>query len=308
MDRRRLDLEGMEALKVIKALSSETRLRILNILSNQMLSVSEIAAELDMMLATAAVNVKKLEEAGLIQAQYEPGKRGSQKICSRTYDQINIKLPGIEVRPGKDSVEVSMPVGNYREIEVEPSCGLASESSIIGLLDDPQSFYHPDHVFAQLLWFARGWVSYRFPNNLPHRVKLEKLEISMEICSEFSNYKEDWPSDITLWINNVEIGTWTCPGDFGGKHGNLTPMWWLDRYTQYGLLKCWSVTNQGSFLDGVKLSDVTLADLALDTQKPIDVRIGNKPDAQFPAGLNLFGHKFGNYPQDIILRIEYIVE
>ncbi|MEI3204121.1 MAG: hypothetical protein V8S73_05705 [Lachnospiraceae bacterium] len=39
----------------------------------------------------------------------------------------------------------------------------------------------------------------------------------MEICSEAPGYKEDWKSDLTLWVNDVEVGTWTCPGDLGAE-------------------------------------------------------------------------------------------
>ena len=37
----------------------------------------------------------------------------------------------------------------------------------------------------------------------------------------------------------------------------------------------------------------------------VAVRIGVKPDAAHVGGINLFGRKFGNYPQDLILRIGY---
>ena len=37
----------------------------------------------------------------------------------------------------------------------------------------------------------------------------------------------------------------------------------------------------------------------------ITVRIGNKPDAVYIGGFNLFGKNFGDYNQDIVLNIEY---
>jgi hypothetical protein len=34
-------------------------------------------------------------------------------------------------------------------------------------------------------------------------------------------------------LSAAEVGTWTCPGDYGGKAGLLTPAWWpLDRTTE----------------------------------------------------------------------------
>jgi predicted transcriptional regulator len=38
---------------------------------------------------------------------------------------------------------------------------------------------------------------------------------------------------------------------------------------------------------------------------PIPVRIGIKEGAANSGGINLFGSKFGNYPQDIVLRQHY---
>jgi predicted transcriptional regulator len=127
----------------------------------------------------------------------------------------------------------------------------------------------------------------------------------MEICSEAPMHNDDYPSDITLWVNGIEVGTWTSPGDFGGDRGALTPSWWLDADSQFGLQKRWEITAAGSFLDGVQISDVTLESLRLGPESPISVRIGVKADAPNVNGINLFGRKFGNYPEDIVLRIAY---
>jgi predicted transcriptional regulator len=160
-------------------------------------------------------------------------------------------------------------------------------------------------VHAQLLWFSAGWVEYAFPNNVPYGSFTTDLELSMEMCSEAPNYNLDWPSDITLWINDVEIGTWTSPGDFGGKPGLLTPSWWPIDRTTYGLLKQWSINERGAMIDGVALGPVTIADLNLAQANHIRVRIGIKEDARNRGGLNLFGRKFGNYAQDIVMRLGF---
>jgi predicted transcriptional regulator len=101
------------------------------------------------------------------------------------------------------------------------------------------------------------------------------------------------------------VGTWTSPADFGGEAGRLTPEWWTPRNTQYGLLKFWHVNERESEVDGMRLSGVTIRDLKLNESPFISVRIGIKPDAEHVGGLNLFGSKFGNYPQDLVLRIGY---
>ncbi|MGB8983614.1 MAG: helix-turn-helix domain-containing protein [Anaerolineales bacterium] len=293
------NLHKLEA--VTKALGSETRLEILRFLSAHTCSLLEIAEALNLPPSTATLHINVLEKAGLIETDLRPATRGLQKVCARVYDRVVIQLPA-ESEPEDKAVEVSMPVGAYTDVNIVPTCGLAGELGIIGHLDDPSTFYEPDRIYAQLLWFRRGYVEYRFPNRLPPNVALDDIEVSFEVCSEAPLHHADWPSDITVWIGNLEIGSWTSPADFGGERGALTPAWWESQNSQYGLLKVWRVTNSGSFVDGVQVSNVRLDDLTLKAGEPIPVRIGIKATASNVGGLNLFGSKFGNYPQDIVLR------
>jgi predicted transcriptional regulator len=207
--------------------------------------------------------------------------------------------------PREQAIELSMPIGAYVDCQVTPTCGIASAGGLIGLLDDPTSFYEPEHVDAQLIWFHQGFLEYRFPNRLPAGAQPESLRLSMEICSEAPLYNLNWPSDISVWINGVEIGVWTSPADFGGERGRLTPEWWTPRNTQYGLLKVWHVGKHATEIDGAPLSSVTIDGLQLAQGRFITVRIGVKSDATHVGGLNLFGSRFGNYPQDLVLRIGY---
>ncbi|SMB79866.1 ArsR/SmtB family transcription factor [Deinococcus hopiensis] len=303
---RLLMLEGESALPVLKALANETRLLILSLLTHNAMNVSELAAALNLPHSTVNFNLNQLLSAGLITVEYEPGTRGSQKLCSRRYDEVNFKMPGVGVEAQSDQVTVTMPIGNYSHVEVQPTCGLASDTKIIGMLDDPRSFFEPDHVYAQILWFGgHGHLDYVFPNNLPYGALPTQIDLSMEVCSEAPQYDPDWPSDLTLWINGVEVGTWTSPGDFGGQRARLTPSWWNDDQTSYGLLKHWIVRDEGAFIDGESLSSVTLDALGLTGSNHIRVRLGVKPDARNRAGLNLFGRRFGNYEQDLVLRMNY---
>lgn len=293
------NLQKLEA--VTKALGSETRLEILRFLSTHTSTVLEIAEALELPQSTATLHINILEKAGLIETDLRPATRGLQKVCARVFDRIVIQLPA-EYEQEDTTVEVSMPIGAFVNVNLIPTCGLAGEVGIIGHLDDPSAFYEPDHIYAQLIWFRRGFVEYRFPNRLPQGVFLDDIEVSFEVCSEAPLHHADWPSDITVWIGDTEIGTWTSPADFGGERGSLTPAWWDSQNSQYGLLKVWKVTGNGSFVDGVQVSDVTLKSLSLKPNEPIPVRIGIKEDARNIGGINLFGSKFGNYPQDIVLR------
>jgi len=290
--------------QLLKGLASGPRIEILRYLGGHNGSVNEIAEALRMPASTAALHINQLEKAGLIRTELKPASRGLQKICVRLFDQVVITLPAGELSH-ENSLDISMPIGAYVDCDVAPTCGLASEHGIIGNLDDPATFYYPERLQAQLLWFKVGYIEYRFPKRLPANAVLDSLQISFEVCSEAPLHNDDWPSDITLWINGVEIGTWTSPGDFGGERGALTPDWWEEWNSQFGLLKVWKVTQSASFVDGIQVSAVALQDLDLDDHPWITVRIGIEEDAVNIGGMNIFGSRFGNYPQDIVMRMRF---
>lgn len=302
-----LDLapEQSQTLETLKALASEPRLRILEYLAHHFCNLTELATALEMNLATVTMHVNILEKAGLITCEHRPGERGTQRVCGCLFDWVNLHMQRRrDVDMGK-TLEFPIRIGSYTDCQVTPTCGLVGEHGLIGLLDDPASFYENERLNAELLWFSSGYVEYRCPNRLPPSSEVENLSVSLELCSEAPMHRLDWPSDISVWINGVELGYWTSPADFGGVRGRLTPLWQWESDTQYGLLKVWQVTAKGSQIDGMKVSDVTLADLKLHDSPFVEVRIGVKPDAQHVGGVNLFGAKFGNYPQDILLRIRY---
>lgn len=297
-----IDTDSERGRRTLAVLASMPRLRVLEYLSDRVANVSEVARELGMSVSTATLHLSALEEAGLVTSEQRPATRGTQKVCARLFDRILVVFShGVEATK-ETVVEVSMPVGAYSECEVTATCGLASAAGLIGLVDDPLSFYEPERVSAQLLWFRHGFVEYRFPNRLPGYVNPTSLTLSAEVCSEAPLHRDDWPSDVSVWVNDTEIGTWTAPGDFGGQRGALTPDWWETRNSQYGHLKVWRVTSEGSFIDGLRLSDVSLDDLDL-SGPVVSLRIGVKPDARNVGGLNLFGEHFGNYPQDLVLTL-----
>ena len=296
------NLQNLES--VTKALGSETRLEILRFLSAHTCTLLEIAEALDLPPSTATLHINVLEKAGLIETDLRPATRGLQKVCARVYDRIVIQLPAVGEREDT-AVEVSMPIGAFVDVNITPTCGLLGDLGIIGHLDDPTAFYEPERIHAQLIWFRRGYVEYRFPNRLPPNVIRDDIEVSFEVCSEAPLHHASWPSDVTVWIGEVEIGSWTSPADFGGERGALTPDWWDTQNSQYGLLKVWKVTHHGSFVDGIQISKISLDNLSLEPGAPIPVRIGIKSGAANIGGMNLFGSRFGNYPQDIVLRQHY---
>ena len=289
---------------VFQALASETRVSILRYLGDRVVAVNQIALDLGLKSSTATMHITILERAGLLHTELRPASRGLQKVCARTYDELVFDLPR-GPHHTRDAVDVDMPIGAFSDFDIQPTCGIVTDTGLIGFLDDPTAFYEPDRLNAQLLWFRSGYVEYRFPNRTPPGARADSIQLTAEVCSEAPLHDLDWPSDIGVWVNGVALGEWTCPSDFGGQRGRLTPSWWEDKDSQFGVLKRWLVTSQGTTIDGIRLSDVDLDELGLAHGQPIVVRIGVRPDAENVGGLNLFGRGFGNYPQDLGLRIEY---
>jgi len=296
--------EADDIAELCHALSSPVRIQIIRSLARQSRSVGEIAQELDLPMSTAALAVQVLQKAGILLTENQPGTRGTLKLCSRKLDQILLDLAPPDDTPDQ-SLALSMPIGGFSSAEgIRPTCGLASAECLIGTMDAPAVFYLPDRFSAQMIWFTQGFLEYRFSpgTELPGT---DWIEISFEACSEAPLYRDPWKSDIAVEVNGVRLGIWTSPCDCGGRRGGLTPAWWSDTSTQFGFLKVWRVDERGSWLDNQQISDVRLKDLALDQQDYIRVRIGVPADAEHVGGMNLFGEQFGDYPQNLILRIGY---
>lgn len=289
---------------VSKALSSIDRIKILKLLYYNSYNISEISELLSIPASTTALHIKFLEGADLIHTEQQAGTRGSMKLCSRKNDFVNIRLSGLPT--DVDQIQtISMPVGAYTDCKIKPTCGIADTNGYIGYEDRPTDFFLPERFNAQLLWSAGGYVEYKFPYPLDPDIHLNQLLLSFEACSEVANYRENWKSDITIWINGQECGTWHCPGDFGSRRGRLNPSWWENGVTQYGLLTTITITKDCTLINNEESSKINLSNLSLKDNSYITVRIGNKENAKYPGGFNLFGQKFGDYEQDINLSFVY---
>jgi predicted transcriptional regulator len=306
MSRNFLVIDPEESANVLHGLASPLRVKILRELHlSGGLNVNEMAAKLELPQSTISSNLAVLEAAGLIRTEAQKAKKGTQKVCHAVYDEVLVMFKEDVAATRPDTIEVAMPVGLYTSCEISAPCGLCSSEGIIGLLDVPNVFLDPNRMNAGLIWFTRGFIEYQFPNNAKlASLSVESVEFSMELSSEVPGTSTDWPSDITVAINGTDVGSWTSPGDFGDKRGTYTPDWWKLKGSQYGMLKSWRVTPHGTFVDGVKISGVTLKELDLDAHHSIRLRIGVKAEAKHPGGINIFGRGFGNYDQDILLRLE----
>lgn len=294
-------------IKIGKALSSSTRLKILDMLKNTPRSLQEIASILNIPLSSAALHIKTLEEAHLIVTESQPGIRGSMRVCICSMQSFHLETFDAEIDSASKTISVDMPIGSYCNCDISPTCGLADENGAIEAYDTIQSFYTPARTHAQLIWFSKGYLEYRFPNICNPLLPLGEISFSMEICSEAPGFLENWPSDITVSINGIEVGTFHSPGDFGSRRGKLTPPVWPNGNTQYGLLKTFSVRENGSFLDGKPENPlIGLKDLKLGDQPFISLKIEIKDDAKNIGGINIFGEKYGDHPQGIVMNLTYL--
>jgi predicted transcriptional regulator len=305
MSRNFLLVDPEERPDVLRGLASPVRVKILKALHLRGgMNVNDIADLLELPQSTVSSNLQILEEAGLIKTETQKARKGNQKICRAVFDEVLVMFKEDVAATKQNIIEVAMPVGLYTSCEVSAPCGLCSTEGIIGLLDVPDIFLDPGRMRAGLMWFTRGFVEYQFPNNARlSKVNIEALEFSLELSSEVPGTATEWPSEITIWVNQQDVGTWTSPGDFGDQRGVYTPDWWTLRGSQYGMLKTWRVARDGTYVDGVKISPVSLKDLDVANHHSIRLRIGVKENAKYPGGVNIFGRGFGNYDQDIVMRI-----
>ena len=291
--------------QILRGLASPLRLRIMrHLLKQGPLNINQIAKAFRQPQSTIASNIQILEETGLIETKISKASKGQQKICYARYSEIVVKIDPEATNRDKDIIEVEMPLGLYTTSNVSAPCGLCSTEKILGMLDVPELFLDPARVKAALVWFGRGYIEYKFPNNAKViNANIDALEFIMELSSEVPGTNVDWPSDISLWVNGIKIGTWQCPGDFGDQRGILTPLWWKLEGSQYGILTTWRISQQGTFFGDLKLSNVTLDDLQLAEHHSVKLRIGIDDKAGLPGGINIFGRGFGNHDQDIKMRL-----
>lgn len=301
------EISAHESVAIFRALGSMSRARIIELLSEHEMNIGEISTALSLTQPSITKHIQILEEAGLVTSDYVAAPQGMQKRCRGVFERLLVDLAP-KIPQAEGYAEMELPVGMFADVLPHPTCGLATREKIVGLVDAPVSFFLPERANAEILWAAGGHIDYAFPNTLPVNSHVKAIELVMEIGSEAPGYNNQWPSDITVWVNDVEIGTWTSPGDFGGTRGQLNPAWYPDNMNQWGVLKTWSVNAQGGSIDGAPTSGVKIDDLNIHPWMPTRVRIGVKPDAQNQGGFTLYGRGFGNYQMGLIFRIRHEID
>lgn len=291
-------------LSFFQALASETRLKIISLIQNKEMSIKDLSAALNMSSAMIAKHINQLEDVGIVESYSQPGVRGLLKLCRIKTSEVQVILNNNYEENKNNFTEIDVPIGSYSSFKISAPCGLASKDKLFGILDDPRYFASPNRNEISIIWFTSGFLEYSIPIYDIDFSNLEEIEISLEICSEFPGYNNSFKSDIYFYLNDMSLGKWTSPGDFGDRKGVFTPSWW-DLGTEYGLLKMIKINSNGVYLDGIQLSNTPLKDFLSEDLYSLSFKIECPIDTQYPGGINIFGENFGNFNQNIKVKCYY---
>ncbi len=305
MKKKTLLIDAGQDIHILKVLASDIRIKILQRLAKDAANINSLAEELELPQSTVTTNIQILEQCGLVETEISKGIKGNQKLCRGIYSTFLVSLEKDNLL-GKDSVLIEMPVGLFIDYQISPPCGMCSQTQTIGFLDSPESFLQPERVKAGLLWFGKGFVKYKFPNNAYNdQIPVSKIEITMELSSEVPGTNPDWKSDVFVEVNGKRIGVWTSPGDFGDKRGKYTPDWWKNKGSQYGILTTWEILEDGTYVNAEKVSSVGIRDIDINGHHSVELTVGVDEKSDNVGGLNIFGKGFGNFDSDISLKMYF---
>lgn len=305
MASKNLNLMNDEELELIgEALSSPVRRKILALVTTKSYSILELSRELNVALSTMSFHVKILKNAGLVKTMNSPDKRGNEKNVSQDCYDLYIMFNKIN-DTNSNMYTVELPIGSYTNFNISSPCCICDGLKIVDDFDIPGAFYSPERLNAQLISFYKGYLEYRISTYRLYEKDVTSLTFSLELCSECPNYNNHWKSDITFWINDIELCTYRSPGDYGDRRGILNPNWWPEKMTQYGMLKKIRVDKDGTWLDEILVTNTTIDDLKIPNQNYLSLKIGIKDSSKYVGGINLFGKHFGDHNQDIIVQIAF---
>lgn len=308
MDNRYVEKKYIKALNknlpFFQALASDTRLKIISLLQNKEMSIKELSSALNISSAVVTKHINILEEVDIIESYSQPGVRGLLKLCKIKTNEVQIILNNNYEEINKNFIEIDIPIGAYSSFKISPPCGLSLKDKLFGVLDDPRYFAAPNRIDLSLIWFTSGYLEYPIPTYDINFNNLVEMEISLEICSEFPGYNNSFKSDIYFYLNNIPLGKWISPGDFGDRKGVFTPNWW-NLGSEYGLLKTIKINNTGVYLDGIKLSSTPLSEFLKEDNDALLFKIECPADTHNLGGINIFGKNFGNFDQNIKVKCHY---
>ncbi len=311
-----LNIEGENVARVLKALSNDLRIKILNLLAYSDMNVQTLANHLGISKTATLTHINILEESGFIKSNYFSGSVGNQRICKKVYDRLIFTFNPNKVNDEGVYYEKEVSVGNYFDFEAYAPCGIANIHRVLKNWDDPAAMCEPERVMASIVWTAFGFFEYKIPiDPLFANKSIGAIEVVMEVSAHtliknhsavvYPSYMQpervtEGISDISFWINNIEIGTYTVTAGIEADKAVYTPTWWRTT-PYYGQLVKLTINEKGSFICGKKVSDAKYSDIKRDDSF-IRLRVGIKEDAKNCSGIMIFGKNFGRYNQDILIK------
>jgi len=298
-----------EGLELFKTLGSDVRMRIVELLCERgEMNMNEIATALELTNGALTSHIRRLEECGVIQTVTECTGHGNQKICSIKNDQI-LLTADVETEAKEIGVyDTEVQVGHFSSCDVSAPCGLCSGFSQIGPENEPRMFHNPERMQARMIWFSDGYVEYRIPNMLAEKQKMVEITFYFEISQNRMDYKEESLADVVFYLNGTRMGTWMTPQEFCVERGIYTPSWWNGPEKQSGVQKMIVINSWGTYFEGEKCSDIGLRDIEMKNGQEISFRLAVENQPKHKGGITLYGAGFGNYNQDIHVRIYYTTE
>ena len=137
------------------------------LLKEKEMNMNEIAARLQITNGALTSHIRKLEEAGLIRVTQDSVGHGNQKVCSVLETRILVEI-GTQEETGEGSIfRAEIPVGQYSDYQVFPTCGISTTKKMIGEVDDPR--YLPIRIarklefygFRKAMWNIWSRISFR---------------------------------------------------------------------------------------------------------------------------------------------------
>jgi len=296
------DLEKARVL--FEALSSATRIKILELLMRTKgMNMDTLAKTLEVTNGALTAHIKKLSECGLVKVRLQTVGHGTQKFCSLGESKVVIDLLDRTLIGKYEQLELN--IGQYSSCKINSTCGMCDLNQPLFEFDVPDYFKYPEHFNAELLWYCDGFVVYTFPNPVRDGQKLTEVQLSLELSGEGPFIARDFPTDIDFYNHDRLLGRYTTPGEFAEHKGKFTPEWWY--YGQYGEQINISITETGTCINGLETSAYTISDVLQDAEEEgfIKFKISCEDHSATKGGITLFGKRFGDYPQGIVMKVFY---
>ena len=96
-----------------------------------------------------------------------------------------------------------------------------------------------------------------------------------------------------------------CASAFGAKFSFAHFIKDWETFESADYEKLLVINDYGTYIDGLKISDVSTLSLHLDYSSDIHLRLAVENDSEHVGGITLYGKSFGNYDQDIRVAINY---